>query len=51
MLAEYKQAPKHVIVFSGFAIPKLWIEAELWLEEKKKTCGIVTRGMNILELD
>ena len=31
--------------FYWFCVPKLWIEVELWFEEKK-TGGIMTCGMN-----
>ena len=39
-----------VVVFLGGCIPKLWIEFELSFEEKK-TCDIMTCGMNNLEID
>ena len=43
-----------ILLFSSsfFNVPKLWIDFELSFEEKKrKTCGIMTGGMNDLEID
>ena len=56
MLAEYKQAPKHMLLFFWFFVPKLLVEFERDLrkekkKKKKKTCGKMTRGMNNLEID
>ena len=58
VLVEYKQAPKHVLLFFWFCVPILWIEFEVWPDKKKKrkkirreTCGIMTCGMNNLEID
>ena len=39
----------HNCFSSGFCVPKLLIESELSFEEKN--CGIVTCGMNNLEID
>ena len=36
--------------FVWFFVSKLWIEYELWFEEKK-ACGIMTCGMDNLEID
>ena len=45
-------APKHVLLFFWVCAPKLWIEFELgFAKKKKKTSGIMTCGMNNLEID
>ena len=36
VLAEYKQASKHVFLFFWVCLPKLWIEIELWFEREKQ---------------
>ena len=35
VFTEYKYAPKHVLLFFWFCVPKLSIEFELWFEQKR----------------
>ena len=51
VLVEYKQAPKHVILFFSFCVPKLLIEFEVWFERKKEDLWYNDYGVNNLEID